>query len=112
MLKRAGIGKYTLHDLRRSCITNWARRGTPIHVAQKLAGHADIQTTQKFYLSVQEEDLQAAREVQQRIVQGLNTAEVSSATDQKLTNSTLKRSFPKRKVFASGTQLPTESKVA
>lgn len=112
MLKRAGVGKYTLHDLRRSCITNWARSGTPIHVAQKLAGHADIQTTQKFYLSVQEDDLQAAREVQQRIVQGLNTADVSSATDQKLTNSALKRSFPKRKVFASGTQLPAESKVA
>ena len=112
MLKRAGMGKYRLHDLRRSCITNWARCGTPIHVAQKLAGHADIQKTPKFYLSVQEADLQAAREVQQRIVQGLNTAEVSSATDQKLTNSAPKRSFPKRKVFRDGTQLPAEKEVA
>jgi len=32
----------------------------PIHVTQQLAGHADIKTTQKFYLSVQDDDLRAA----------------------------------------------------
>ena len=41
MCKRAKAGKLTIHDIRRSCITNWARSGLPIHVAQKLAGHAD-----------------------------------------------------------------------
>jgi integrase len=66
------VGKFTLHDLRRSCITNWARQGLPIHVTQKLAGHADINTTQKFYLSVQDDDLNVARRAQQRIVKGLS----------------------------------------
>ena len=112
MLKRAGIGKYTLHDLRRSCITNWARKGLPIHVTQQLAGHADIKTTQKFYLSVQDDDLRAARRAQQQIVKGLSTVAVSEPTDQKLTNSALKRGFPKRKVFRDGTQLPVEKEVA
>jgi hypothetical protein len=112
MLKRAGIGKYTLHDLRRSCITNWARKGLPIHVTQQLAGHADIKTTQKFYLSVQDDDLRAARRAQQQIIKGLSTVAVSEPTDQKLTNSAPKRGFPKRKVFADGTQLPAEKEVA
>jgi site-specific recombinase XerD len=48
---------------------NWAR-SLPIHVTQKLAGYADIQTTQKYYLSVQEEDLRAARRAQQQTVKG------------------------------------------
>ena len=107
--KRAQIGNFTLHDLRRSCITNWARQGLPIHVAQKLAGHADIETTQKFYLSVQEEDLQRARAVQQQLVSGLPMVH---ATDQLLTISGQNRSFPKRRIFVDGTQLDEEKEVA
>jgi integrase len=65
--RRAGVGPYTIHDLRRSCITNWARR-LPIHVVQKLAGHSDIQTTETYYLSVQPEDLAKARRMQSALV--------------------------------------------
>jgi len=60
LCRRAGVGPYALHDLRRSCITNWAGR-LPIHVVQQLAGHSDIGTTERYCLSVRAEDLQAAR---------------------------------------------------
>jgi len=65
--KRAGVAKCTLHDFRRSCITNWARE-IPIHVVQKLAGHSDINTTRLYYLAVEENDLEKARQVQQKIL--------------------------------------------
>jgi integrase len=67
--KRAGAAKFTYHDLRRSCITNWARF-LPAHVVQKLAGHSDIKTTQIYYLAVQEDDLERARQVQSAILNG------------------------------------------
>jgi integrase len=56
LCRRAGAGPYTIHELRRSCITNWAKK-LPIHVVQQLAGHSDIQTTRRFYLSVQSQDV-------------------------------------------------------
>lgn len=112
MVRRAGIGTYTLHDLRRSCITNWARKGLPIHVAQKLAGHAEIKTTQKFYLSVQDEDLEAARSAQQEIVGGLKSVEPRGATDHLLTILPKNPGCLKRKLFTPGTQLPPEAEVA
>ncbi|MCY2950436.1 MAG: site-specific integrase [Planctomycetota bacterium] len=77
--KRAGVGKLTYHDLRRSCLTNWARH-LPIHAIQKLAGHSDIKTTQVYSLSVQHDDLEKARRVQSRILRG-------GSTDPKLTHS-------------------------
>ena len=77
--KAAGVSKFTSHDLRRSCITAWARY-LPIHVVQKLAGHSNINTTRQYYLSVQEENLEKARCVQSAILNG-------RPTDQLLTNS-------------------------
>jgi len=65
--KRAGVAKFTFHDLRRTCITNWARH-LPVHVVLKLAGHSDIKTTQRYYLSVQEDDLEKARVVQSEVL--------------------------------------------
>jgi integrase len=63
----ACIPECTLHDLRRSCLTNWARE-LPVHVVQKLAGHSDIKTTQKYYLIVQQADLDKARTVNSKIL--------------------------------------------
>jgi len=79
--RHAGVGPYTLHDLRRSCITNWARH-LPIHVVQQLAGHSDITTTQMYYLSVHEEDLARARQVQGDLLDGILKRD---PTDTKLT---------------------------
>lgn len=100
--RRANVGPLTIHDLRRSCISNWARH-LPIHVVQQLAGHSDIKTTQQFYLSVRSEDVQKAQRIQQKLI-GLVAA---VATDQKVTNSGQKREFPKRKVFSPVPQVPT-----
>jgi integrase len=57
--KRAGVGKCTLHDLRRSAITNWAQ-ALPIQVVQQFAGHSNITTTRKYYLAVRAEDVDRA----------------------------------------------------
>ena len=57
--RRAGVKDCTVHDLRRSAITNWAQK-LPIQVVQQLAGHADISTTQKYYLAVRLDDLASA----------------------------------------------------
>jgi len=72
-----GLG--TFHDLWRTCITNWAKH-LPIHVVQQLAGHGDINTTRKYYLSVQVDDLEKARQVQLQIL-------ADNPTDQEMTNS-------------------------
>lgn len=106
--RRAGVPEFKLHDLRRTAITNWAKAGVPIHVAQQLAGHADLQTTQKFYLSVQDDDLAAARNAQQQLVAGLS----GRATDQKMTNSAIFSSNLKRKEHPQTTQLPSQARVA
>ena len=87
---QAGVKKYTLHDLRRSAVTNWASR-LPIHVVQKLAGHSDIKTTQTYYLFVREEDIDSARSAQAKL---LGNVHVPGATDKLLTKSASKRRFP------------------
>ena len=70
--KRAGVLKCTLHDLRRSAITNWAQL-LPIQVVQQLAGHSDITTTRKYYLAVRPEDLSVANKAINRILVGRQT---------------------------------------
>jgi integrase len=67
LCRRSGVPEFTIHDLRRSCITNWARK-LPIHVTQHLAGHADINTTRTNYLSVQKEDIAKAKRVQKSLL--------------------------------------------
>jgi integrase len=57
--RRAGVAKCTLHDLRRSAITNWAQ-ALPIQVVQQFAGHSNITTTKKYYLAVRKEDVEKA----------------------------------------------------
>ena len=86
-----------------------ARRGVPIHVAQKLAGHADIETTQKYYLAAQDSDFEHAKRTQESIVGHLAQLEV---TDPKLTQTGRKREFLKRKASWQSPQPPTERAVA
>ena len=98
---RAGVESYTIHDLRRSCITNWAKQ-LPIHVVQQLAGHSDIQTTQQFYLSVQPEDIAKAQAIQESVLRNIREAD---PTDPKLTHSGQKREFPGRKDWREKSQI-------
>jgi integrase len=65
--KKAKVPYYTLHDLRRSCITNWART-SPIHVVRQLAGHSNLDTTCKYYLSVPQSDIEAIRAIQDKCI--------------------------------------------
>lgn len=39
------------HDLRRTAITRWIQGGNPLALAGKLAGHSQLQTTQKHYIT-------------------------------------------------------------
>jgi len=85
----AEIESFTLHDLRRSCITNWASV-LPIHVVQKLAGHSDIKTTQRYYIAVRKCDLEKARQVQSEILS-------NDLTDPLLTHSGKNERFSRTK---------------
>ena len=59
--RMAGVPDVSLHDLRRSCISNWARK-LAAPVVQQLAGHSDIKTTMRYYVTVRKDDLALARE--------------------------------------------------
>jgi integrase len=59
--KAANIKDFTPRDLRRTGPTWMMRDGTPLPVLQKILGHADIRTTQR-YLHVNESDTTNARE--------------------------------------------------
>ena len=83
--RQAGVAKCTMHDFRRSCITNWARH-LPIHVVQQLAGHSKIETTRLYYLAVEESDLERARKVQEKILR-------TDQTDPLLTHSPKNEGF-------------------
>ena len=61
--ERAGVivnpteGKFaSAHDLRRSFGTRWAPRVKPT-VLQKLMRHANIQTTLKYYVAIESDDI-------------------------------------------------------
>jgi integrase len=60
--RRANVRRCTLHDLRRSAITNWAQK-LPIQVVQQLPGHSNINTTRKYYIAVRPEDIALANEI-------------------------------------------------
>ncbi|MHC4069488.1 MAG: tyrosine-type recombinase/integrase, partial [Planctomycetota bacterium] len=59
---RARVDKCTIHDLRKSAITNWSKK-LPIQMTRELAGHSSIKTTLEYYLVVRPEDFKAAGEV-------------------------------------------------
>jgi integrase len=90
LCRKAGVGSFTIHDLRRSCLTNWARH-LPVHVVQQLAGHSDIKTTQTYYLSVGTEDIRKAQETQRQL---LGKIPDSDRTDPRLTHFRKKTRFP------------------
>ncbi len=67
----ADISEGMIHDMRRTCITNWARQPglTPKDV-QILAGHEDLNTTLDIYTMVEEEDVV---EKARKIISGAST---------------------------------------
>jgi integrase len=57
----AGIETGTFHDLRRTCLSNWIVQGLSLHEVKELAGHAGIETTERFYLAVRKDVVDRAR---------------------------------------------------
>ena len=45
---RAGFAGWSVYALRHYAITTWLRRGIPVHVVQKMAGHRNLSTTQHY----------------------------------------------------------------
>jgi len=63
ILANANISRAQFHDLRRTCLTRWLVNGLTEFDVMNLAGHADFETTRRFYLSVRQDLLQRARTV-------------------------------------------------
>ena len=67
ILARAGVeGQF--HDLRRTRLTRWLTDGLTEYDAMNLAGHADFETTRRFYLSVRQDLLEHARTVNAKVI--------------------------------------------
>jgi site-specific recombinase XerD len=66
-IRRASGVAFSMHSLRHSFITTLLNNGTPIHVAQHLAGHAKITTT-AGYLALTDADVR--REIQKMSFRG------------------------------------------
>ena len=58
-IKPAPGQRLSIHDLRKSCITNWAMVNKNPKVTQVWAGHSDLKTTMQYYSKVTEDQRQA-----------------------------------------------------
>jgi integrase len=58
--KRAKIPPLCVHDLRRAFVTRCAVAGMPLPQLQKIMGHASAEMTMRYYVHVQEAELQRA----------------------------------------------------
>jgi len=61
LLDRAEIRNGCFHDLRKTAITRWLLTGLAPQEVQKLAGHADIETTMKYYAACRNDIVYRAR---------------------------------------------------
>jgi integrase len=77
---RAGITSGTFHDLRRTCLSNWIIRGLSLHEVKELAGHAGIETTDRFYLAVRKDVVDRARTASEASRQGHSVARLLRAS--------------------------------
>ncbi|MCH8136118.1 MAG: tyrosine-type recombinase/integrase, partial [Proteobacteria bacterium] len=55
ILAHAKVDQGEFHDLRRTCLTMWLANGLSEYDVMYLAGHAEFETTHKFYLAVRED---------------------------------------------------------
>jgi len=70
----AGIRTGTFHDLRRTCLSNWIVQGLSLHEVKELAGHAGIETTERFYLAVRTDVVDRARAASEASREGESVA--------------------------------------
>ena len=60
-----GIG---IHSLRKTAINDAIRNGAAMHEVREFAGHADIRTTEVYFVRKEEDAEVAARRIQIRVV--------------------------------------------
>ena len=79
ILKVAQISDGCFHDLRRTAITNWARR-LALRDVMSLAGHSSIETTQKYYLALGPSYLQEASRASADLIKAIGATGLEPAT--------------------------------
>ena len=75
----ANVESGTFHDLRRTCLSNWVTQGLSLHEVKELAGHASIETTERFYLAVRKDFLDRARAASEASRKGESVAHLLRA---------------------------------
>jgi integrase len=78
----AGIETGTFHDLRRTCLSSWVSQGLSLHEVKELAGHAGIETTERFYLAVRKDVVDRARAASDASRKGHSVARLLRAPDE------------------------------
>lgn len=68
ILAHARIKDGEFHDLWRTCLSRWFANGLAEYDIMNLAGHADFDTTRRFYLAVREDLLQRARKASAQVM--------------------------------------------
>jgi len=64
---RIGITGWSVYCLRHYAITSWLRAGIPVHVVQRMAGHVNLSTTQRYVHFLKGDLEEAARRLPVRI---------------------------------------------
>ena len=52
---RIGLSGWSVYCLRHYAITSWLRAGIPVHVVQRMAGHTNLSTTQRYVHHLKED---------------------------------------------------------
>src|SRR3954462_8335975 len=65
--KRLGGRGIGIHSLRKTAINDAIRNGATMHEVREFAGHADIRTTEVYFIRKEEDAEVAARRIQIRI---------------------------------------------
>ncbi len=84
----------SIHDLRRTYGTRMARV-IPMHVLKEYLGHANIKTTQEYYLAAETQDADRARIALEELTRGAPLGRMLDACDPITTSTTPARSKPK-----------------
>ncbi len=66
--KRAGVEGWSVYCLRHYAITSWLRAGIPVHVVQRMAGHTNLSTTQRYVHFLKADLEEAAKRLPERRV--------------------------------------------
>jgi integrase len=66
--ERLGVRGIGIHSLRKTAINDAIRNGATMHEVREFAGHADIRTTEVYFVHKEEDAEVAARKIQIRVV--------------------------------------------